>query len=363
AVSARSERAAQRGGNTSGPARRVLRTPPGRPDRADATTSEGALPLLEFALTELWDHQRRGQIGHEAYGEIGEVRGSIGRCGEHAVQELLGCGVSERDIERTLIALISSSSREDIPATRRTCPADELDAAQCQVAEKLTRARLLTATRRNDQACYELAHEALIDSWQRLRRVAEADGEFLRWRTRLEQWDEKRHGLLPEAWVAEGTHWCGKRDDVPPRLVDLVRRSQHELQRRVNELRQAQRRADALRLAAQAQMELIRSAGGTAALALAAESLGLDHTLAGDSAARAALRLAARPINSLPHDDPVRAVAFSPDGAWVATASDDGTARVFAVRTEELRAVVVTHMPRPLTDAEWRRYGGRPSQL
>ncbi|MDQ3600527.1 MAG: serine protease, partial [Actinomycetota bacterium] len=80
---------------------------------ADATTSEGALPLLEFALTELWHHQRRGQIGHEAYGEIGEVRGSVGRCGEHAVQELLGCGVSERDIERTLIALISSSSRED----------------------------------------------------------------------------------------------------------------------------------------------------------------------------------------------------------------------------------------------------------
>jgi len=65
----------------------------------------------------------------------------------------------------------------------------------------------------------------------------------------------------------------------------------------------------------------------------------------------------------LTHDRPVYAVVFSPDGAWVATASDDGTARVFAVRTEELRAAVVARIPRPLADAEWRRYGGRPSEL
>ena len=56
-------------------------------------------------------------------------------------------------------------------------------------------------------------------------------------------------------------------------------------------------------------------------------------------------------------------VVFSPDGAWFATASGDHTARVFAVRTEELRAVVVVHMPRELNDAEWRRYGGRPVEL
>ncbi len=98
---------------------------------ADVSTSEGALPLLEFALTELWSHQRRGQIDHqiyldhEAYHEIGGVLGSIDRQGERAVEELLGSDVSERDIERTLVALISSSGREDIPATRRSCPAAE----------------------------------------------------------------------------------------------------------------------------------------------------------------------------------------------------------------------------------------------
>lgn len=65
----------------------------------------------------------------------------------------------------------------------------------------------------------------------------------------------------------------------------------------------------------------------------------------------------------LTHEDEVTAVVFSPDGAWVATASHDRTARVFVVGTEELRNAVVAHMSRPLTDAEWKRYGGRPSEL
>lgn len=49
-------------------------------------------------------------------------------------------------------------------------------------------------------------------------------------------------------------------------------------------------------------------------------------------------------------DGPVWSVVFSPDGAWVATASGGRTARVFAVRIEELLAAVVAHLPRLLTD-------------
>ncbi|MCA1706540.1 MAG: serine protease, partial [Actinobacteria bacterium] len=195
---------------------------PGLIDRivTDATTSEGALPLLEFALNELWGHQRGRQIGHDGYGEIGQISGSIGRRGEQVVQELLNSGVSERDIERTLIELISSSSREDIRATRRICFANELDDNQQQIAEKLTRAHLLTANYRNDRASYELAHEALISSWKRLRQITEVEGKFLRWRTRMEQWMQE--GSSWRALVAEGLHWIAQRENIPQRLVDLV---------------------------------------------------------------------------------------------------------------------------------------------
>ncbi|MGH3838704.1 MAG: hypothetical protein ACRDSF_23875, partial [Pseudonocardiaceae bacterium] len=62
----------------------------------------------------------------------------------------------------------------------------------------------------------------------------------------------------------------------------------------------------------------------------------------------------------LPHDRTVNAVVFSPDGTRVATASDDGAARVALVDADVLLDAIEQRIPRPLTDAEWERYGGRP---
>ncbi|HEY6423942.1 MAG TPA: hypothetical protein VIY28_11975 [Pseudonocardiaceae bacterium] len=44
----------------------------------------------------------------------------------------------------------------------------------------------------------------------------------------------------------------------------------------------------------------------------------------------------------------------------MATASFDQTARVFDVDADLLLDAVERRIPRPLTDAEWERYGGRP---
>ncbi|MGQ0777480.1 MAG: hypothetical protein ACT4NY_24230 [Pseudonocardiales bacterium] len=52
-------------------------------------------------------------------------------------------------------------------------------------------------------------------------------------------------------------------------------------------------------------------------------------------------------------------MVFSPDGTRVATANHH-TARVSIVDTELLLDAVERRIPRPLTDAEWERYGGRP---
>ena len=42
---------------------------------------------------------------------------------------------------------------------------------------------------------------------------------------------------------------------------------------------------------------------------------------------------AARPITRMTHDDPVYSVAFSPDGKYVVSGSDDNTARVWEAST------------------------------
>ena len=70
----------------------------------------------------------------------------------------------------------------------------------------------------------------------------------------------------------------------------------------------------------------------TAAL-LASESLLLPMTFDADRALRQALNLLPRTRLVMVHPGYVNSIAFSPDGKWLATASDDGTARVMEATT------------------------------
>ena len=55
----------------------------------------GNLPLLEFALTQLWERHHNGQLIHEAYTEIGCVEGALAEYGEQIYARL-----SQEDRER-----------------------------------------------------------------------------------------------------------------------------------------------------------------------------------------------------------------------------------------------------------------------
>ena len=60
-------------------------------------------------------------------------------------------------------------------------------------------------------------------------------------------------------------------------------------------------------------------------------------------------------IEPAEHRSTVNDVAFSPDGALVATAGQDGTARVWDARTRELRRMIVC--PGPVKALDWSRDG------
>ena len=51
-----------------------------------------------------------------------------------------------------------------------------------------------------------------------------------------------------------------------------------------------------------------------------------------------------------------RSIAWSPDGAKLATASDDGTAQIYAVAPVQLLRLVRSRITRDLTADECRRY-------
>ena len=106
----------------------------------DAAGGGGGLPLMEFALTELWGRQRRRRLTFADYHSLGGVAGALDRYAEGVFAELAERGLADR-VRRVMLALVRS--REGAAqATRRVVGRDWL-ARDWDVVEELARRRLL----------------------------------------------------------------------------------------------------------------------------------------------------------------------------------------------------------------------------
>jgi hypothetical protein len=125
----------------------------------------GALPLMPHVLLETSHRRTSRALTEAAYEAVGGIQGAIARTAEeiHAgftsAQALLA--------RRILLRLITPG--EGAPGTRRPAQREEFDfgdpAATVTVLDRLARARLVTV----DEDIVEVAHEALIAAWPRLR--------------------------------------------------------------------------------------------------------------------------------------------------------------------------------------------------
>jgi len=306
---------------------------------ADDAGGGRGLPLLEFALTQLWPHQRGRQITLAAYQSIGRVTGALSGYAEQAYQDLRARFPQER-IRRVLLALVRSRGGA-AEATRQVISRERLG-PDWEVAHALAKRRLLTLSHDPDKGedTAEIAHESLIREWPTFASWVNDDADFQHWLASVEQ-RAAEGDLLPDTRLAEAERWLAERaDDVPTEVKQLVEDSKTEQLRRVAELENALNRAEARRLAAAAELTLAsRGTSLQIPIALAVESLKMASVLEADIAARHAIRTAAHQVSRLDHDGPVWAVAFSPDGTRVATGSGDtmgrgnGSARVFDAAT------------------------------
>jgi WD40 repeat protein/class 3 adenylate cyclase len=176
----------------SGPAKRVdASLEPGLVAAmlADVAEEPGALPLMEYALTELFDRRDGRTLFLEAYREIGGVSGALGRRAEELHDELDGDGrEAARQLFLRLVAL--GEGTED---TRRRVPRAEvasLDVDQhsmTTVLDTFGASRLLSFDRDGGTGAptIELAHEAILTAWPRLHRWIDAAREELRTERRV----------------------------------------------------------------------------------------------------------------------------------------------------------------------------------
>ena len=157
------------------PARRVgLQVEPSLTDAliADVLDQPGALPLLSAALLEQWREREGRVLRRAAYDRTGGVRGAVGRLAE---QTYSGLSEPERVAARAILLRLADAGEHEAAFVRRRMPLDELDRDEHTAAAlaALVDSRLVTA----DGETLEVAHEALLREWPRLRGWLEEDAE------------------------------------------------------------------------------------------------------------------------------------------------------------------------------------------
>ena len=200
----------------------------------DVKQQAGALPLLQFALTELWYRRQGRLLTHAAYEEIGRVEGAIGRRADQVIAQWRP-DEQERLIRELTRLVRVTAAHEEGSDTRVRARVSDLPTEVQAMVRSFVDARLLVADR--DMATgddtVEVAHEALIRSWPRLRKALDGDRSFLLWRQRLrqriEEWEELGAStdlLLVGSLLAEARRWARARaDDLNDREREFIRRS------------------------------------------------------------------------------------------------------------------------------------------
>ena len=156
---------------------------------ADVMGEPGALPLLQYALTELFDQREYGSITTATYRRIGGVSGALARRAEETFASLDENG---REAARQLLLRLVTLG-EGVADTRRRVSRAELlalpgvEQVMPRVIDAFGRARLLSFDRDPDSRdpTVEIAHEALLREWGQLRGWIDEARDELRAHRRL----------------------------------------------------------------------------------------------------------------------------------------------------------------------------------
>ncbi len=358
----------------------------------DVGEEPGALPLLSHALLETWKRRSGYLMTLKGYHDAGGVRGAIAHTAESTYQQL---SPEQQNIARNIFVRLTELG-EGTEDTRRRAEIGELEIGDWtrqdvrQVLTMLADARLITT----GEHSAEVAHEALIREWPRLREWLNQDREGLKLHRALTEAANEWELLERDPSVLyRGARLAAARELVstnPERINELERafleaseereiwelREREEQQRRELEAAQKlaaeQRRsagrlrwfaaglslfllvaiaaayfafnqsnvaqenfvqAERIRLASQAQIALDNGEGGDLPALLSLQSLKHGYSPEADASLLNALKRGFTKEVFSEHTDLIWEVSISPDSKKVVTTSNDGTARVWDLET------------------------------
>ena len=347
----------------------------------DTEGREGALPLMQFSLARIWDGLSEGKTPATAYREMGGVGGALAGKAQETYDRLRD---SDQSIARRIfVGLVQLG--EGTRDTRRRVRVDGL-VVKGEAPERVKKvidqfsslgARLITLSSEDGHEIAEVTHEALFEHWQLFSDWLDVSRDDIRFHRRLENaaqyWDEQGRveGLLwrspdldllnlyqscasQDMTEIETTFWrasekAGQRRKRTRRLVTgglvlgflLALLSTGVASWNVLKANRKTQEANLNNVRALAQSAATLNASGEALDAIimalrAAKQFSNDQLTDSVTLNQIKEELYASLLQDIPevtrfegHSDAVWEVRFSPDGNTIATASRDGTVKLW----------------------------------
>jgi len=328
----------------------------------DISKSAGTLPLLEFALTKLWELQDDNQLTLKAYQEIGGVENALTRYADMTFESL---APDEKDKARRIFTQLVNPG-VGIVESRRLAMLKDLSEMGPSIVESFVKKRLLMTDRTlQGQETVEIVHEALIQGSKVLRGWIDKDREFLVWQAQLrvsvQQWIENGKSVdallsglslsIAERWLALRQNDLGQIERTFILLSSEARKKELHVRSRNRKLgllgmvssfaiiifvlviaylgiKTERDRAQVGEISVQS--ELLSDVYPDRSLLLALEAMNLSSPHL--SSAEQALRDGIGKIGGIPligHRDTVTVFTVSPNGHWLATGSRDTSIRLW----------------------------------
>jgi len=191
----------------------------------DSTKDVGALPLLSYTLDDMWTKMvKRGDGILRLSAQSFELGGVL----SDRADAFLSAHPKSQDSLRRILTLKLATVREGEEPTRRRALRSEFSDEEWRLVSELADhpyRLLVTATPEGAETYAELAHEAILRRWGKLRNWIAAEREFLAWRTGLEAarrtWQatpkrSKKEALLRGEALTQAQSWLARRsDDIP----------------------------------------------------------------------------------------------------------------------------------------------------
>jgi WD40 repeat protein len=325
----------------------------------DVAQEENCLPLLEFALAELWqrrDTQRR-VLTVAAYRNLGRLRGALSQRAD-ALYQALKTDL-ERDWCRRLcleLVRIGPEGTDTRSRQRRQTLVDKGNTAKAQetiaqVLDTLVDGRLLVADRVDDSDTIDLAHEALMAGWPTFAQWRETDRDQLRLVQRLKdahtEWLAKDRS---DAYLVQGGLLAELRDswaklkteaNLAAGLTDFFGLSDDHEQQKVaaleKALAEAELRAECSRIA---NMPGANAVDKTLLTIKAVEdslnALQGEVIVPVQDALHRAFTHPCEQFRLEGHAGSVRSVAFSPQGNRIVSGGTDRTLRLWDLKGRQI---------------------------